>query len=69
MAPKDIVRFGAEFFVSSTVSRHLEEMKTSTNDKNSGNEGTLQFSEMVNGHFNKSHAFLNFLFWAECTLP
>ena len=59
------MRFSAKFFVSSTVSRHLEEMKTSTNDKNSGNEGTLQFSEMVNGHFNKSHAFVKRLAWAQ----
>ena len=28
--PKDILRFGAKFFVRSTASRHLEEMKTST---------------------------------------
>ena len=33
-APKDIMRFGANFFVSLTSSRHLGEMKTSTNDEN-----------------------------------
>ena len=31
---KDIMRFGATFFMSSTGSRHLAEMKTSTNDEN-----------------------------------
>ena len=34
VAPKDIMRFGATFFVSSTGSKHLGEMKTSTNDEN-----------------------------------
>ena len=33
-AQKDIMQFGAKFFVSSTGSRHLGEMKTSTNDDN-----------------------------------
>ena len=33
-APKDRMRFGAKFFLSSTGSRHLGEMKTSTNDEN-----------------------------------
>ena len=32
--PKDIIRFGAKFFMSPTGSRHLEEMKTSTNEDN-----------------------------------
>ena len=31
-ASKDIMRFGANFFVSPTGSRHLGEMKTNTND-------------------------------------
>ena len=31
---KDIMRFGVKFFVSSTGSRHLGEIKTSTNDDN-----------------------------------
>ena len=34
VAPKDIMRFGGKFFVRSTGSRHLREMKTSTNDEN-----------------------------------
>ena len=31
-APKDIMRFEANFFVSLAGSRHLGEMETSTND-------------------------------------
>ena len=34
VAQKEIMRFGAKFFLSSTGSRHLGEMKTSTNDGN-----------------------------------
>ena len=33
-APKDIMRFGGKFFMSPTGTRHLGEMKTSTNDDN-----------------------------------
>ena len=40
-APKDIMQFGAKFFVSSTGSRHLGEIKTSTKDENCEEQGTL----------------------------
>ena len=45
VTPKDIMRFGAKFFVSPTGSRHLGEMKPCTNDCFNGHQGTLQFSE------------------------
>ena len=42
-APKDIMQFGAKFFVSSTDSRHLGEMKIVPMMKTNGHQGTLQF--------------------------
>ena len=52
-APKDIMQFGANFFVSSTGSRLLGEMKTSINDKKLvAIKAPFNISEMVNHHFN-----------------
>ena len=39
----EIIWFSAKFFVSAMDSRHLGEMKTSTNDEKSGEQGTFQF--------------------------
>ena len=53
----------SKFFVSSTGSRHLRDMKTSTNDENP--TGTIKapsnFSEMVNGHFNNDSLYITTL--------
>ena len=46
---KEILGFWAKFFVSPTGSRHLGELKTSSNDEICW--PSIYFSEMVNGHF------------------
>ena len=47
------MRFVANFFMSPTGSRHLGEMKTSTNDLNLvAIKAPSNFSEIVNHHFN-----------------
>ena len=43
MAPKDILWFGAKFFVSLTGSRHIGEQKLVPMMTTSGHQGALQF--------------------------
>ena len=45
-APKDIMRFGANFFASPTGSKHLGEMKTMI--KTSGHQGTTASTRLRN---------------------